>query len=237
MFWSSGLSLVTDRSRIEYNKKPGKPAVIKVIKDNAVPRDDLYKSGTIHTGQGESPNSRSRPTPRAKRIPGKPITNGKLLRPGGPTGGPKKLVSGSNGAPPQSQQPPRQSHIPAQARLTPQASLTQTRPMPQPVAAQPRLVPHPLAGVNGANHGRSPSAGSFAGRAPPPPPPSTPPATRKDLWRVLYDFGSEAGNELSISKDELIEVLQREDNGRRPGIQTMSFSGSTDVALFRLVSC
>ena len=57
------------------------------------------------------------------------------------------------------------------------------------------------------------------GRAPPPPPPpppSAPPAAKKDLYRVLYDFGGEAGNELSISKDELIEVLQKEDNGKWP---------------------
>jgi myosin-1 len=51
-------------SSIEYNKKPGKPAQVKVIKDPAVPRDDLYKSSTVHTG----PESRLIPyqSPRQK---------------------------------------------------------------------------------------------------------------------------------------------------------------------------
>ncbi|RMZ87622.1 hypothetical protein DV736_g5151, partial [Chaetothyriales sp. CBS 134916] len=72
-------------SGIEYNKKPGKPAVVKTQKDPAVPRDDYYKSGEIHVAPGEAPNSTSRPTPRGKAI-ARPITTGKLLRPGGPGG-------------------------------------------------------------------------------------------------------------------------------------------------------
>jgi hypothetical protein len=81
------------QSSIEYNKKPGKPAQVKVVKDATVPRDDLYKSSTIHTGPGEPPNSISKPTPKGKQIAAKPITKGKLLRPGGPGGGPSKLAS------------------------------------------------------------------------------------------------------------------------------------------------
>lgn len=64
-----------------------------MIKDPAVPRDDLYKSSTIHTGPGEPPNSVSKPTPKGKQKAAKPITSGKLLRPGGPGGGPSKLAS------------------------------------------------------------------------------------------------------------------------------------------------
>lgn len=77
---------------IEYNKKPGKPATVKVVKDPTVPRDDLYKSGTIHTNQGESPNSISRPTPKGKAV-ARPITSGKLLRKGGPGGQQSKTAS------------------------------------------------------------------------------------------------------------------------------------------------
>ncbi|KAJ4336454.1 class II myosin, partial [Ascochyta clinopodiicola] len=94
---------------INYNKKPGKPAQVKVIKDPSA-RVDLYKSGTVHTGQGEPPNSVSKPTPKGKQVAAKPITKGKLLRPGGPGGGPSKLAS-----------------RPAQPR-----------PMPAPAAAQSR---------------------------------------------------------------------------------------------------
>jgi hypothetical protein len=40
-----------------------------------------------------SPNSVSKPTPRPRPVAGRPITSGKLLRPGGPRGGPTKLAS------------------------------------------------------------------------------------------------------------------------------------------------
>ncbi|RMZ84982.1 hypothetical protein DV738_g180, partial [Chaetothyriales sp. CBS 135597] len=60
-------------SGIEYNKKPGKPAVVKTQKDPAVPRDDFYKSGVIHVAAGQPPNSTSKPTPRGKAV-ARPIT-------------------------------------------------------------------------------------------------------------------------------------------------------------------
>ena len=71
--------------RIEYAKKKDKKAVIKVMKDETVKKDDLYKSHTIHVASGEPSSSVSRPP--AKRKPGvvRPITQGKLLRKGGPS--------------------------------------------------------------------------------------------------------------------------------------------------------
>lgn len=70
--------------RIDYAKKKDKRAQIKFIKDETVPRDDAYKSHTVHVPSGEPPNSQS--FPAAKRKPGavRPITQGKLLRKGGP---------------------------------------------------------------------------------------------------------------------------------------------------------
>ncbi|MCJ1380833.1 class II myosin [Xylographa soralifera] len=197
MAMPGGLNLKIADS-IEYNKKPGKPTAIKVVKDNTVQRDDLYKSGTIHTGPGESPNSRSRPTPKAKRVPGKPITNGKLLRPGGPSGGPTKVASRPVASRPVPQQPPRTQQTVLQSLPV------QSRPVPQPVAA-----------MNGISHGRTESSSSI-NRAPPPPPPppAAAPQIKKDVYRVLYDFGGTSGTtELSIQKDELLEILQKEGNG------------------------
>ncbi|MCJ1435878.1 class II myosin [Xylographa pallens] len=197
MAMPGGLNLKIADS-IEYNKKPGKPTAIKVIKDNTVQRDDLYKSGTIHTGPGESPNSRSKPTPKAKRVPGKPITNGKLLRPGGPGGGGTRAASRPAAARPVPQHPPRTQ------QTVPQSLPIQSRPVPQPVAA-----------MNGFSHGRTESSSSI-NRAPPPPPPppAAAPQTKKDIYRVLYDFGGTSGTtELSIQKDELLEILQKEGNG------------------------
>ena len=203
-----GLNLKISDS-IEYNKKPGKPSVVKVVKDTTVLRDDLYKSGTIHTGQGEPPNSVSRRTPKGKPKAGKPITQGKLLRPGGPGGGPSKLASRPAAARPVPQPMPSQ---PSQSRVTP-AQIPSGRTIPQPTASQPRAVPQASAAINGISHGRSDSAG----RAPPPPPPAAPPAIKKDLYKALYDFTGQSANELNqITKDEVIEILQKADNGLFP---------------------
>jgi len=192
--------------RIEYNKKPGKPSTVKVIKDSTVSRDDLYKSGTIHTSQGEPPNSISRPTPKGKPKAGKPITQGKLLRPGGPGGGPSKLASRPAAARPVPQPMPSQ---PQQSRPTPAQT---PRPVPQPATSQSRPVPQLLAAVNGIGHSRTDSASSV-NRAPPPPPPAAPSAVKKDTFKALYDFAGQSQNELTLRKDEIIEVLQRESNG------------------------
>ena len=203
-----GLNLKIAES-IEYNKKPGKPSLVKVVKDPTVPRDDLYKSGTIHTSQGEPPNSVSRRTPKAKPKAGKPITQGKLLRPGGPGGGPSKLASRPAATRPVPQSMPSQ---PSQSRTTP-AQTPSVRSVPQPATTQPRAVPQPVAAVNGLSHGRSDSAG----RAPPPPPPAAPPAARKDTFKALYEFSGQSQNELQhMMKDEIIEVLSKADNGLFP---------------------
>lgn len=70
---------------IEYAKKKDKKQIISFKKDETVRKDDLYKSHVVSVASGEAPNSLSRPP--AKRKPGqvRPITQGKLLRKGGPS--------------------------------------------------------------------------------------------------------------------------------------------------------
>lgn len=209
--------------RIEYNKKPGKPAQVKVVKDPAVPRDDLYKSGTIHTGPGEPPNSISKPTPKGRQIAAKPITKGKLLRPGGPGGGPSKLAS-----------------RPAQARPVPTPAVVQPRAVPQPAAfssatPQSRPVPQPVAALsNGAGtHARTASASSARIPPPPPPPaaaPAAPPAPpREPTYKALYDFAGQSAGELSLTKDEVILITQKENNGTYKAISVMFAVRHTDT--------
>jgi myosin-1 len=66
-------------------KKKGKPAQIAFVRDETVPRDDVYKSHTVHVPTGEPATSRSRPVPKPKPGVVRPITQGKLLKKGGPS--------------------------------------------------------------------------------------------------------------------------------------------------------
>lgn len=192
---------------IEFNKKPGKPSTVKAIKDPSVTRDDYYKSGSIHTGPGEPPNSVSKRTPKPKQVAGKPITTGKLLRPGGPGGAPGRLSSRA----PSSRPTPQPAHALRNSTQS-QAVPVQPKPIAQPATTQSRPIPHPIPTVNGINHGRNESASSIS-RAPPPPPPAAPPSIQKDTFKALYDFAGQTGTELTMAQDEVVEVLKKEPNG------------------------
>ena len=188
---------------IEYAKKPNKMQSVKVLKDSQVAAD-YYKSGAIHTQQGEPPSSTSKPTPKGKPVPAKPITRGKLIRPGGPNGQPSRLTG--NRAP---QPRPGASSAP--------------RPVPQPAAAipshtrpQPAAEPTPAA-VPRPQPAAAAAAPAPAARMPPPPPPPAPPAAKgKIMAKVLYDFSTDKTNELTITAGEMIEIVQKENNGMHP---------------------
>lgn len=69
---------------IEYSKKKDKKDTIRFVKDETVARDDVYKSHTVRVQSGEPPSSTSRQPPKRKPGVVRPITQGKLLRAGGP---------------------------------------------------------------------------------------------------------------------------------------------------------
>ncbi|PSR71058.1 hypothetical protein PHLCEN_2v13027 [Hermanssonia centrifuga] len=69
---------------IEYTKKKDKKGTVKFLKDETVVRNDMYKSHTVHVPSGEAPNSQSHPPAKRKEGVVRPITQGKLLRKGGP---------------------------------------------------------------------------------------------------------------------------------------------------------
>lgn len=79
------VALSNHLSSVEYNKKKEKRAQVKFLKDETVPRDDVYKSHTVHVPSGEPPDSLSRPPAKRKAGVVRPITQGKLLRKGGPS--------------------------------------------------------------------------------------------------------------------------------------------------------
>lgn len=180
---------------IEYAKKPGKMQLVKVLKD-APNQYDFYKSGAIHTQPGEPPNSVSRPTPKGKPVPPRPITRGKLIKPGGPGGRPSRVTN--NRTP--------------QAR--PSASTASKRPVPQP---QPQPVAASAASAFAASiptHTRQQSSSSAARAPPPPPPVAAPAAPPRIMAKVLYDFAGQRENELTVTKGQLVEIIQKENNGK-----------------------
>ncbi|KAB8596068.1 hypothetical protein FH972_025779 [Carpinus fangiana] len=202
---SRGTCQIQVGEAVQYAKKPGKMVTVKVVRDPTQPRpENEYKSSTIHAGPGESPNSVSRPTPRGRQIAAKPITKGKLLRAGGPGGGPSKLAS--RPAP--------------QQRPVPSNKVQQQQPAAVP---QPRAVPQPLAtaaassALNGHQRDVSTSSAASSARAPPPPPPPPAAAPAKKptepTYKAVYEFNGQTSNEMSLKKDEIILVTNKEANG------------------------
>ena len=183
-------------NELQYAKKPGKMATVKAVEDPKVPRDDMYKSSTIHTGPGEPPTSVSKPTPKGKRVAAKPISKGKLLKAGAPGGGPSKLAhrAASQPKPSPTPQPLPGGNQPVAA------STTSSRPVPQPRASL----------ANGTSHEQS----SAASRAPPPPPPAAPKAPPSEpTFKALYDFNGQTASELSLAKGDIILITKQEGNG------------------------
>ncbi|KAK3720830.1 class II myosin [Vermiconidia calcicola] len=226
-----GASQLQIAETIQYNKKPGKVATIKAVKDPQVRRDDIYKSGQIHTGPGEPPNSVSKPTPKGKSVPGKAINKGKLLKKS--EGG--KLSQAARRPVPQAQPLPGQSTSRAQAPMaTPMPVAERVVPQPQ---QQQRAQPQPVAVMaNGTpSHERNISTASSASSArvpPPPPPPAAAAAPPKDpQYKALYDFAGQTSGELSLKAGEVILITQKETNGWWLGRrQDQSASGWTPAA-------
>ncbi|KAN0100376.1 P-loop containing nucleoside triphosphate hydrolase protein [Tylopilus felleus] len=119
---------------IEYAKKKDKKTQIQFVKDEAIPRDDVYKSHTVHVPSGEPPNSTSRP--RAKRKQGvvRPITQGKLLRAGGPSNKPRSVPK---------LQPTAQPPLGKPALNTVKPTTTPAPAPPPPPARNPAPPPPP----------------------------------------------------------------------------------------------
>ncbi|KAK3354726.1 myosin-1 [Neurospora tetraspora] len=187
---------------IEYAKKPGKMQLVKVLKD-APTSQDFYKSSTVHTQPGEPPNSVSRPQPKAKPVPPRPITKGKLIKPGGPGGRPARNANPNRTA------QPRPGGGPSIAASNPLASAAAASS--RPVPARPGAASTPAASKPLPSHTRQQSSTSTV--RPPPPPPPAPAAKPKIMAKVLYDFAGTKENELSIKAGDMIEIIQKENNG------------------------
>ncbi|KIY50413.1 myosin-1 [Fistulina hepatica ATCC 64428] len=126
---------------IEYAKKKDKKATIKVVKDETVQHMDVYKSHAIHVQSGEPPNSVSNPVPKPKPGVVRPITQGKLLRAGGPSGG------GNRRPPVQAKPKPKAQPLPgrheAASAVKPAIPTPAARSMPAAAAPPPPPPPPP----------------------------------------------------------------------------------------------
>ncbi|KLO15040.1 hypothetical protein SCHPADRAFT_996148 [Schizopora paradoxa] len=169
---------------ITYTKKKEKQAQITAVKDETIPRNDVYKSHQIHVPSGEPPSSLSRPA--AKRKPGvvRPITSGKLLRKGGPSDSKPKAVSKLR---------PAVQALPGGKPATAPAMVAST-------------VSAPVASSSGVP--RAPPPPPSRNVAPPPPPPEP----DVEMYRAKFAFEGQEG-EMSLKKDDEVELVEKDDNG------------------------
>jgi myosin-1 len=130
---------------VDWAKKPGKMTTIKFVKDPKVPRDDIYKSSTVHVPEGLPPNSESRPTPRGRSTAKQAYPTQQYpqqsygTKPRTSTAGRSPQGRQQNGFPQVVQQP----QVIQQARVpVPQTSRPQPPPPPPPPPMQP---PAPVA--------------------------------------------------------------------------------------------
>lgn len=185
---TSGSVNVTISNSLEFSKKKDKKSNITFKKDETVQKDDVYKSSTVSVCTGEPASSQSRPP--AKKKPGivRPITGGKLLRPGGP--------SNANNKP--------------KPRAVPRTTKAVALPSGNSSSAGTPSIPAASTSTPTSSRAAPPQP-KRASVAPPPRPPPQVSATPK--YKALFAFETDENGEMALVKDELVEVSQKDDNG------------------------
>ncbi|KAG9026940.1 class II myosin [Tulasnella sp. JGI-2019a] len=184
---------------VEYAKKKEKKQLITFRKDETILHDDVYKSHVVSVPSGEPPTSVSRPAAKRKAREARPITKGKLLRAGGPTG-PKTTTA-----------KPKPKPAPLPTQSTPAPAMKYQAPAPTP-------APAPV--VAAASTPRVPPVSKRAsmGVPPPPPPPPPPPAPtiveepEVPTYKSLYAFEGQEG-EMSLALGDVVELVEKDENG------------------------
>ncbi|KAK9768594.1 class II myosin [Basidiobolus ranarum] len=214
---SNGRITVNISQQCEYLNKSCKPGTLKFAKDPSITRDAVYKNHVVSVGEGEPANSVSMPPCKKNEAAVRPITTGKLLRKGGPS---------------QSKPVPQARPLPQeQPRVLPNNSRTATQPKygsqppqsaqttQQPInpVAQPKFSPQPTqqpvnpiaeAITNRVVPNRPTRASPPPAPAPPPPPPPS-----KPRFKAIYDFNTGGDGEMGLKKDEIMEIVEKDDNG------------------------
>ena len=184
---SGGRITVNVGPQFEFAKKKNKTGTIKFVKDDRA-KTETYKSHVVTVPSGEPANSPSWPVAERKPVAPRPITTGKLIRRGGPQ---KTNASSGNRRPPTSNAASRAAPLAKSAVNSQRASIQ------APVAA---------------------AASPVKRQAPPPAPPAPvattpPPPPSKPMYKAIYNFESEDSGEVSFVKDDVMEVLEKDENG------------------------
>lgn len=182
---------------IDYTKKKEKRAQVKFIKDETVPRNDTYKSHTVHVPSGEPPGSLSKPPAKRKEGVVRPITQGKLLRKGGPSDVRIYRLYQTSWLELTHVQKPAASRSTPTARALPGKSTTAAKP--------PAAVAKPAASTAGRSVPPPPPRAA----APPPPPPAEPDV---EQYKAKYAFQGQEG-EMSLQKDDIVELVEKDADG------------------------
>ncbi|KAJ3489600.1 hypothetical protein NLI96_g2030 [Meripilus lineatus] len=148
---------------VEYTKKKEKKDTVKFIKDETIQRGDMYKSHTVHVPSGEPPSSLSRPPAKRKEGVVRPITQGKLLRKGGPS-----QTSGTSR--------PKPKPV--------------AQPLPGKSAVAPAAKPAPVAASVSTGRSVPPPPSRTVAPPPPPPPPAEPDV---EQYKAIFAFDGQDG--------------------------------------------
>ncbi|BGP30876.1 class II myosin [Rhodotorula toruloides] len=169
---------------IQYSKKKGKMATISFKKDESIQRGDVYKSSTVSVPSGQSPTSQSDPPCPRKPRQKKAAAPRQASR---PTGAKRPTPQSLPGAAGFGTVPAAPAGIP-RAPPAPQAPAAKTAP-----ASTGRTAPPPPT------------------RAPAPPPP--PPEPEVEHYKALFTFETDQPGELPLKKDDILEVVTKDDGG------------------------
>ncbi|KAI7847679.1 P-loop containing nucleoside triphosphate hydrolase protein [Circinella umbellata] len=158
--------------QIQYKKKGGKSVTMKFVKNEKIPRDDVYKSHVVNVPSGEPANSASMPP-----CPTKP-----------------RLTSTSTRKP--------------AARKTP---TTRSAPRPKPTPAT--TTPSTAGTANISANRPLPPIQNNTRSVPPPPPPAAPATPAHPQFKAIYPFQSQEDGEIAFEKDDLLEIVEKDENG------------------------
>ncbi|KAI8097112.1 P-loop containing nucleoside triphosphate hydrolase protein [Halteromyces radiatus] len=206
--------------QIQYNKKGGKPVVMKFIKDETVRRDDVYKSHVVRVPTGEPASSES-----AGMLATKSTSMGARRNQQRPTPVSKPIVPTGNQRTSYQQQPSSSRPAPALPttnRPSPMISSGNNRPAPPPITSgstisSVRPVAPPISNI-GNRSSVVPSPSQQQRRPAPPPPPSavvSPPPSKPTLpqYKAIYPFQSAEEGEITFQKGDILEILEKDENG------------------------